>query len=238
MSNPGLLRLLGNCYATLDFIMVMDTEDDRRLTKLPFTGAFKAQFNVDETLWSTATYPDETTTDKIPTPPRRRHQSDSQGIRPSRVVPVEVRRGNPWQIYIDRFEQNLGTDVDVGQLRLKEPENLNIGDEEGHSAKLYAIRKFETSDARGVVNVVRRLQHENFINVSQIFLDGSTCYTVSNLDEISLHDFCKPKFDLSEIQMAAIISQVIFFDLAAVSVTDGPFFNSFSEASSFSTRRI
>ena len=182
----------------------MDTDDDRRLTKLPFTGAFKTQFNVDKILWSPVTFPDEAATENIPTSPRRRHQSDVQEIRP----PLEIQRGAPWQIYIERFEQSLGADVAVAQLRLKEPLNTNIGDKESHSGKLYAIRKFEKPVSQGVVNVVRHLRHENFVNVFQIFLDGSTCYIVSDLDEISLYDFCKPKFGLSEIQMAAIISQV------------------------------
>jgi hypothetical protein len=121
--------------------------------------------------------------------------------------PVEVQRGVPWHAYIERFSQILGEEVIVSQLK---PENKYTGGGEKHMAQLYAIRKFEASDIHETVNILRRLQHENFIDLCRVFLDGSTCYTVSALDEISLYDFCKPKFNLTETQMAAIISQVIF----------------------------
>jgi hypothetical protein len=186
----------------------MDHRDNRRHTRLPFTGAFKAQFNNDSKLWQIATYPDEAATHKeqLPRANNRRPESHEQST--SQTSSVQILKGHLRQLYIERFKQSLGEDVIVSQLKPMRRDHQGDEIDNDHQTQLYAIRRIEIPTVDEVVKVLPRIHHENFVIIYQLFRDDSICYTVTDLDEISLYDFCKPKFEVTEVQMAAILSQV------------------------------
>ncbi|KIW86661.1 uncharacterized protein Z519_12716 [Cladophialophora bantiana CBS 173.52] len=174
--------------------------EEWRRTQLPFGGVFKAQFNIDDTLSNEEADLNKATSDIKPSQHEIYRPSSSDGIQRLRENPIRVQEGSPWHIYKKRYDLTLGENVLVSQLRTTEP-NLN--------RRLYAIRSFDAPDARRKVQILQKVRHESFINISHVFLEGPTCYTISELDEISLFEFCKPKFNLTETQLAAIIYQLL-----------------------------
>ena len=191
---------------------------ERRHTKLPFSGGFKTQFDSHKDVLG----------DKFGLNPSPREDENlslgerfplptSEGIQGTEGHNLQVKEGHPWHVYEKRFNLILGGEVFVSQMVTSESTETkrNEGRDE---IRLYAVRSFHAPNVQGKVKLLQKIRHQNFISIHQVFFKEQTCYTVSDLDEISLDHFSGPKYNLTEMQVAAITFQV--------GLTDDPLNNS------------
>jgi hypothetical protein len=165
----------------------MSSRNGKRHTILPFNGTFQTQFQAEKAAGIV-----------------RDTREDPMQLA---KVPLLVGRTNPWEFFTKRFSLQLGGHTEVGQ-RLTAISESKESDRSNHNSEgMFAIRKFDLHNAHKL-GLLESIRHERFIDITDIFVDGQICFLTTALDEISLMDLTGPKFNLDELQLAAIAYQV------------------------------
>lgn len=110
---------------------------------------------------------------------------------------IKLREGSPWEIYRKKYEIDLAGWNAVCQTQPPTP-------------KLFGVRILRGPDRKEQVQLLRRLYHEHLLETYEVFVDTDFCYTVSENVEISLDEIVAAPVLPNEIELAAIVCQVIY----------------------------
>jgi hypothetical protein len=108
----------------------------------------------------------------------------------------QVSKETPWKSYKKDHDDVLGGPVAV-VYKVAEPENL------------FSMRTFLASGAKEKLSMIQEIKHENFLRIHEIFEFANMIYIVSERMEISLYTIVRAPRHPEEIQVAAIVFQVI-----------------------------
>jgi hypothetical protein len=102
----------------------------------------------------------------------------------------------PWKSYKKDHDDVLGGPVAV-VYQVAESENL------------FNMRTFLASGVKEKLSMIQEIKHENFLRIHEIFEFANMIYIVSERMEISFYTIVRAPRHPEEIQVAAIVFQVI-----------------------------
>lgn len=107
-----------------------------------------------------------------------------------------VREESPWNTYMKIYECDLGAPLDIASP-LHSP------------TRLVAIKTVQTDDIQQTLRFLEDMQHPNILSTQECFVDQGTVSILYNDIQISLDHLAACEAYLLEVQLAAVLAQVI-----------------------------
>lgn len=107
-----------------------------------------------------------------------------------------VLRVSPWQKYEQDHERDMGGP-------------LTVACQKSLAFDMVAVRELQSTTASDILDIIKNLQHENIVAVFELFEVEQSLFVVSEYLPITLHQIVKCLRYPNELQLAAILGQVI-----------------------------